>query len=105
MPQLPCVQSLPCAGIVGQPCNAFHHTLLHPEEKKNNVPAEPIREKPVANQDPAVTSPTISVATQQVVTPHLEEIKLATLADELHFEETPTIKNQPSQAAVKKGIR
>lgn len=98
-----CPSTKRCAAIVdGQPCNAFHHTLLHPEEKKNDVPAEPLREKPVADQDSAVTSPTKPVVTQQAATPHLEDIKLATLADELHLEETIIIKKVTSQGAVKK---
>ena len=98
-----CPSTKRCAAIVdGQPCNAFHHTLLHPEEKKNNVPAEPLREEPVANRDPAVTSSIPPVAPQQAVTSHLEDNKLATLADELHLEETSITKTQPSQGAVKR---
>ena len=85
-----------CVAIVyGRPCNVFHHTLLHPEETKNDVPAEPLREKPAADQDLAVTSSTAPVPTPQAATPQLEDIELAILADELYLEEI-TIPNNES---------
>ena len=52
------------------------------------MPAEPLREKPVS--------------TPQAATPQLEDIGLATLADELHLEETPITRKPTSQGAVKK---
>lgn len=112
-----CISTKRCAAIVnGQPCNGFHHTLLHPEETKRDVPAKSLREKPVADQASAVTSPTKPVADQasaatsptnpvattQAAIPQPEDTKLAAMADELHLEETPNITKQAAQRAVKK---
>ncbi|XP_046805497.1 uncharacterized protein LOC124419552 [Lucilia cuprina] len=73
-----CPSTKRCAALVnGQPCNAFHHTLLHPEPTEKDVLAAPHREKTVNSQ--------------------LEDIRLV---DELHLEDTPsTVKKEFLNAA------